>query len=144
MEVDFNSLRQNLINTYNRIVQKASDVDKMPEEGFDLLKKDLNDLRQHIVILACLYDNDAGIHSLANEKILVVPDCINDTDLSPENEDKYYYLKEGEIIQQGDECEVSSKWNDPPKWVSAAHTVGTPAPNPNYMAHRRYRRLISQ
>ena len=56
--------------------------------------------------------------------------------------DLYYYLKEGEIIQEGDECDVSAKWNDDPKWVPAAHTVGTPATNPQYMAHRVYRRLI--
>lgn len=54
----------------------------------------------------------------------------------------YYYLKHGEIIQEGDECEVSAKWNDPPKWVIAEHTVGQPAPDPQYPAHRIYRRLI--
>lgn len=54
----------------------------------------------------------------------------------------YYYLKEGEIVQDGDECEVSANWNDPPKWVPAGRTVGTPAPDPAYIAHRKYRRLI--
>ena len=56
---------------------------------------------------------------------------------------KYYYLKKGEIIQEGDECEISAKWNDPPKWVSAGHTVGQPAPDPQYPAHRVYRRRIN-
>lgn len=54
----------------------------------------------------------------------------------------YYYLKKGEIIQEGDECEMSAKYNDPAKWVPAGHTVGQPAPDPKYMAHRIYRRLI--
>lgn len=56
---------------------------------------------------------------------------------------KYYYLKEGDIIQEGDECEVSNNWNDPEKWVDAGPTVGQRAPNPNYIAHRKYRRKIS-
>lgn len=49
----------------------------------------------------------------------------------------YYYLKDGEIIQEGDECEVSANYNDPEKWVPAGRTVGTRAPD-----HRKYRRLI--
>jgi len=58
--------------------------------------------------------------------------------------EKYYYLKKGEIIQQGDEVEMSAKYNDPPKWVDAANTIGTPAPDPQFMAHRVYRRLIEK
>jgi len=56
-------------------------------------------------------------------------------------EKEYYYLKEGEIIQEGDEVEVSAKWNDPPKWVPAGITVGQKAPDPAYISHRKYRRL---
>lgn len=63
--------------------------------------------------------------------------------MKKEAKKEYYYLKEGEIIQDGDECEVSAKWNDPPKWVPAGRTVGTPAPDPSYISHRKYRRLIS-
>lgn len=55
---------------------------------------------------------------------------------------KYYYLKKDEIIKEGDECEVSAKWNDEPKWVDAGHTVGRKAPDPQYIAHRKYRRKI--
>lgn len=64
--------------------------------------------------------------------------------MEQENTPKYYRLKKGEIIQEGDEVEVSAKWNDPPKWVPAnpGH-YGSPAPDPNYMAHRQYRGLIS-
>lgn len=54
----------------------------------------------------------------------------------------YYYLKKDEIIQEGDEVEMSAKYNDDAKWQPAAHTVGTPAPDPQFMAHRVYRRLI--
>ena len=55
----------------------------------------------------------------------------------------YYYLKKGEIVQEGDEVEMSAKYNDPAKWVKASkHSIGTPAPDPQFMAHRVYRRLI--
>lgn len=54
----------------------------------------------------------------------------------------YYQLKKGEIIQEGDECEASNGWNDPAKWVPAGITIGQPAPDPIYPAHRVYRRLI--
>lgn len=55
--------------------------------------------------------------------------------------EKYYYLKEGEIIKDGDEVEVSQKYNDDPKWVKAT-CIGQKAPDPKYMSHRKYRRLI--
>jgi hypothetical protein len=55
---------------------------------------------------------------------------------------RYRYLQEGEIVEPGDEVKMSAKYNDPPNWVPAVNTVGTPAPNPNFMAHRVYRRQI--
>ena len=55
---------------------------------------------------------------------------------------KYYHLKEGEIIQDGDEVEMSNTIHDPAKWVPAANTVGQAAPDPAYPSHRKYRRLI--
>jgi len=55
---------------------------------------------------------------------------------------KYYYLKKDEIIKEGDECDVSMKYNEDPKWVPAGNTVGKKAPDPQYMAHRTYRRKI--
>jgi hypothetical protein len=55
---------------------------------------------------------------------------------------QYYYLKHGEIVEEGDECEVSNSIHDPAKWVPAGRTVGTAAPDPLYPAHRKYRRLI--
>ena len=54
-------------------------------------------------------------------------------------EDGFYYLKEGEVVQEGDEVEVSNNYNDPPKWVKAT-CIGTKAPNPHFIAHRIYRR----
>lgn len=57
---------------------------------------------------------------------------------------KYYYLKKGEIVQEGDEVEMSANYNDQAKWVKASvHSIGTPAPDPLFMAHRVFRRLIS-
>lgn len=53
---------------------------------------------------------------------------------------RYRNLNEGEIIELGDEVQVSAKYNDPPKWVPAGITVGQQAPNPHFMAHRVYRR----
>ena len=64
-------------------------------------------------------------------------------DKTTKNEPLYYYLKKGEIVQDGDEVEMSSKYNDPAKWVKASeHSIGTPAPDPRFMAHRVYRRLV--
>lgn len=56
-------------------------------------------------------------------------------------ENKYYYLKKGEVIQEGDEVEVSNKWNDPAKWIKSKNCIGDKAPDPQFMAHRKYRRL---
>ena len=55
--------------------------------------------------------------------------------------EKYYYLKKGEEIKEGDEVEVSNKWNDPAKWQKTIYAGGL-APDPQFMAHRKYRRLI--
>lgn len=55
---------------------------------------------------------------------------------------KYYYLQEGEIIQEGDEVEMSNCINDSEKWVPAGVSVGQKAPDPSFPAHRKYRRPI--
>ena len=73
MEVNFNNLRRSIIQNYNTLVEKASNVDRMPEDAYDEIRACLQDLRENVVILACCYDKEAGIVSLANEKILVVP-----------------------------------------------------------------------
>ncbi len=54
---------------------------------------------------------------------------------------KYYYLKEGDIIQENDEVEMSNSIKDGPKWQKT-NCIGQKAPNPNYPAHRRYRRIV--
>jgi len=57
--------------------------------------------------------------------------------------ENYYYLKKGEIIQEGDECGTMQKYNDDDyTWVKETRCIGEPAPDPQYMAHRKYRRLI--
>lgn len=48
--------------------------------------------------------------------------------------ENYYQLKEGEIIQEGDECLCDEKWEP------ATYEIGTPAPNLLCIAHRIYRR----
>ncbi len=57
-------------------------------------------------------------------------------------EPKYYYLKEGEVIQDGDEVEVSNSIHDKPKWQKT-RCVGQKAPDPRFPSHRKYRRLIN-
>ena len=49
-------------------------------------------------------------------------------------DERYRQLEAGEIIQPGDEVDISNKWQ---------HTkcTGELAPNPEYPAHRIYRRL---
>ena len=56
---------------------------------------------------------------------------------------KYYHLKKGDVIKEGDEVEVSSKYNDPAKWQKT-RCAGGLAPDPQFMAHRKYRRLITE
>lgn len=56
---------------------------------------------------------------------------------------KYYHLKKGERIEEGDEVEVSANYNDPPKWIKTS-CVGSLAPDPQYISHRKYRRLITE
>jgi hypothetical protein len=57
---------------------------------------------------------------------------------------KFYYLKKGEIIKEGDECGTTEKYNDTGyKWEKETVCVGQPAPDPQYMSHRKYRRLVS-
>ena len=56
-------------------------------------------------------------------------------------DDKYRPLKEGEIIQEGDEVDCSNGWKaDSAKWVKTT-CAGQAAPSPLYPAHRIYRRL---
>ena len=57
---------------------------------------------------------------------------------------RYRMLKEGEIIQNGDEVDnCADGWKDQPKWQLAQTCIGQPAPSPLYPSHRLYRRLIS-
>lgn len=58
-------------------------------------------------------------------------------------EEEYYYLKEGEIIQEGDEVEMSVGQNDPPLWVKTK-CAGQKAPSPAYISHRKYRRIVKK
>jgi len=57
---------------------------------------------------------------------------------------KYYHLKEGEIIKEGDEVESSSSYSSPAKWVKVQNTIGRKAPNPNFISHRKYRRKVCE
>jgi hypothetical protein len=53
--------------------------------------------------------------------------------------EEYYYLKKGEIIQEDDEVDIGN-WPDE-KWVKATQ-IGSEAPDPQYPAHRVYRRKV--
>ena len=55
---------------------------------------------------------------------------------------EYRLLEKGEIIQGGDELDgCCDPWRDAPEWVPAG-SVGEPAPDPRYPAHRKYRRRV--
>lgn len=54
----------------------------------------------------------------------------------------YRLLTKGEIVQPTDEYlkdDVS-----PAVWVPVAHSVGKPAPDPQFTAHRKFRRAVSE
>ena len=56
---------------------------------------------------------------------------------------EYYYLKHGDLIQEGDEIDAcANPWHDYPKWLPVTSCIGEPAPDPQYVSHRRYRRKI--
>lgn len=56
--------------------------------------------------------------------------------------EKYYYLKKGEIIKDGDEVEISNGFHSAPKWVKT-NCIGQSAPDPQFESHRKYRRLLT-
>jgi len=57
--------------------------------------------------------------------------------------EKYYHLKKGELIKEGDEIDACRDgWRDDPVWVKAKFSVGELAPDPQFPSHRQYRRLI--
>lgn len=59
------------------------------------------------------------------------------------NKKKYYHLKKGDIIEEGDECGTMQKYNDDDyTWNVSKKCIGEPAPDPCYLSHRKYRRLI--
>ena len=51
----------------------------------------------------------------------------------------YYYLEDGDIIQDGDEMDISNYKDEETKWVKAT-CIGSKAPNPCYPAHTIFRR----
>ena len=52
----------------------------------------------------------------------------------------YRRLEKGEIIQDGDETDrCADPWRDDPVWGPAGN-IGEPAPDPQFPAHRQYRR----
>jgi len=58
--------------------------------------------------------------------------------------EKYRRLEKGEIIQEGDEFDnCANPWHDEPKWIPVnEQSIGTPASDPNFVAHCKYRRKV--
>jgi len=57
---------------------------------------------------------------------------------------RYRMMEKGEIVKKGDEVDACADgWRDPPDWQPAVNSIGQPAPDPQYPAHRRFRRRIS-
>jgi hypothetical protein len=56
--------------------------------------------------------------------------------------DEWRQLEAGEIIQEGDETDACvNPWKDMPVWRPVSEkSVGDAAPDPQYPAHRIYRR----
>ena len=53
---------------------------------------------------------------------------------------KYRRLKKGEVIREGDEVDgCADQWRDDPIWEPTT-CIGKRAPDPQYPAHRQYRR----
>lgn len=53
-------------------------------------------------------------------------------------------LEKGEVIREGDEVDgCADPWRDDPRW-EPAHNIGEPAPDPQYPAHRQYRRRVAE
>jgi hypothetical protein len=51
----------------------------------------------------------------------------------------YRYLGKGEVTREGDECDACvNPWKDEPRWEKCS--PGQVVPDPQYPAHRRYRR----
>ena len=56
---------------------------------------------------------------------------------------EYRFLKEGEIVQKGDEVDMCRDgWRDTTKWITAKISIGKKAPNPHFPSHRKYRRKL--
>lgn len=59
-------------------------------------------------------------------------------------EKRYRRLEKGEMVCDGDEVDMCrDAWRDPPDWQPAKHSIGDVAPDPDYVAHRQFRRLIN-
>ncbi len=57
---------------------------------------------------------------------------------------KYRWLKEGEIIKEGDEVDACNDgWRDNPKWVNVKNRIGKSACDPKFVSHGKYRRKIN-
>lgn len=55
---------------------------------------------------------------------------------------RYRMLEQGEKIQEGDEVEICpDPWRDEPDW-QPTECAGKVAPDPQYIAHRKYRRRV--
>lgn len=60
-----------------------------------------------------------------------------------DNTQEYRILREGEIIQAGDEADASRTPFDDVKWLPVSeHMVGRKAPNPLLLAHTIFRRPV--
>lgn len=54
---------------------------------------------------------------------------------------RYRRLEAGEIIRESDEIDCCrDQWRDDPVWRPVTACIGEPAPDPQYVSHRQYRR----
>lgn len=122
-------MRTLLLEIINKIKQQKVQANKVPVNA---MKKE--------IVRELFLQMEIELELLCEDKKLSKGNTINDVYYQLLK--KYYYLKKGELVQEGDEVEISNSFNDPPKWQKA-NCIGTEAPDPQYPAHRTYRRLIS-
>lgn len=78
MNIDFDGLRKNIATAYNELVEILNDKVEDQSSSYnvmldmDEIDKAVNDLRDGIATLICLYEENMGIKSMANMKLNIL------------------------------------------------------------------------
>lgn len=121
----------------------------LPVEYLAILGEEVGEANKHALEAHFKYgDEIRSLYKYRKELVQIAAvavammECFDDQMISGKfKKNQYYYLKKGDIIQEGDEVDMSMKYNENPKWVTTK-AIGKAAPDPSYISHRRYRRKI--